>query len=289
MAIHRSLAALVVSLALIHVVTVRATASPDEVPIAVESNGLVSVKVHINGAGPFRLLLDTGSGMSSVSRKLVRTLQLAPVAIADVVTPSGSREREVVRFDVMSVGSASKAGLLAAVHDDRDFVTLGEGVDGIVGQNFLSEQHYQIDYRRKRLTWGASNASDVAAGATLPLKAENGRWLVGLPQGEDGRLVWFVPDSGAAALVLYDDGSTPVLEFRHRRCCAGVTTVNGRRSARAVLVNELKVGSLVIKNRKAFVVDRPNPGASASDGLLPLSMFASVSFEPGRKVMRVTF
>lgn len=290
MAIRRCVLALVFSLALIHVVTVEAmTTPPDEVPIIVEPNGLVSVKVRINGAGPFRLLLDTGSGMSSVSRKLVRTLQLASVATADVVTPSGNRERDVVRLDVMSVGSASKAGLLAAVHDDRDFVTLGSGIDGIVGQNFLSEQRYEIDYRRKRLTWGADADSESTAGATLPLKLEDGRWLVGLPQGEDGRVLWFVPDSGAAALVLYDSGSTPALETRHRRCCAGVTTVNGRKSARVVLVNELKVGSLVIKNRKAIVVDRPSARASVSDGLLPLSMFASVRFEPGRQALRVTF
>lgn len=290
MGISRSPVALVVSLALIHVVTATVAASPpDEVPIEVEPNGLVSVKVRINNAGPFRLLLDTGSGMSSVSRKLVRTLQLTPVASADVVTPAGSREREVVRLDAMSVGSAAKAGLLAAVHDDRDFVSLGPGIDGIVGQNFLSEQHYEIDYRRKRLTWGGDAASESAAGATLPLKLENGRWLVGLPQDEAGRVLWLVPDSGAAALVLYDNGTAPALETRHHRCCAGVTTVNGRKPARLVLVNELKVGSLVIRNRKAVIVDRPSALTSASDGLLPLSMFASVSFEPGRQVLRVTF
>lgn len=290
MAIRRSLVALVVSLGLIQVVSVRAlTSPPEEVALAVGANGLVSLEARINGAGPFRLLLDTGTGMSSVSRKLTRALQLATIATADVLTPAGSRARDVVRLDVLSVGTASKGSLLASVLEDRDLIALGAGVDGIVGQNFLAEQHYAIDYRHKRLTWGAGAGSDDTAGATLPMKLEAGRWLVGLPQTEDGRVLWFVPDSGAAALVLYDGGSAASLQTRHVACCAGVKTVNGGTSARVVLVHEFKVGSLVIRNRKAFIVEHASGQAPASDGLLPLSMFASVSFQPDLRVLRVRF
>ena len=290
MAIRRSAAALVALFCLIHVVYIRATAgSPDEVAIELDAAGLVSLDVRINGAGPFRLLLDTGTGMSSVSRSVMRALQLVTVATADVLTPTGTRERDVVRLDAFSVGTASRKGLLASVLEDDDLAAFGAGVVGIIGQNFLADQSYSIDYRRKRLTWNAGTAADEPAGATLPLKQEEGRWLVGLPQGDQGRMLWFVPDSGSASFVLYDRGTALPLETRAVSCCAGLKTVNGRGSARVALVPEFKVGSLVVRSLRALIVKRPGSYVPASDGLLPLSMFSSVSFQPNRQVLRVTF
>lgn len=289
MVIRQSVVALVVSLGLIHDVSIHAlTGAPEEVALTVEAGGLVSLEAYINGAGPFRLLLDTGSSASSVSRKLMRTLQLAAVGTMDLVTPSGTRARDGVRLAVMSVGAASRRSLLASVIDDRDLAALGPDVDGILGQDFLVEQHYTLDYRRKRLSWRVDTSGDEAAAATLDLKLEQGRWLVGLPQ-TDGRVLWFVPDSGAAALVLYDRGSAPALETRTVSCCAGVTTVNGSGLARLVIVPEFKVGSRVIRNREALILNRAHAHSPAGDGLLPLSMFASVSFHPAQQVLRVRF
>ena len=289
MLIRRSVAALVVSLGLIHDASLHAlTDAPDEVALTVEAGGLVSLEAYINGAGPFRLLLDTGSSASSVSRKLMRTLHLALVGTRDLITPSGTRTRDGVRLDVMSVGAASRRSLLANVIDDRDLAALGPDVDGILGQDFLAEQHYTVDYRRKRLSWRADTGGDEPAAATLDLRLEQGRWLVGLPQ-TDGRVLWFVPDSGAAALVLYDRGSATALKTRIVACCAGVTTVNGSRSARLVIVPEFKVGSHVIRNREALILNRAHAHSPAGDGLLPLSMFASVSFHPEQQVLKVRF
>lgn len=289
MLIRRSVVALVVSLGLIHDASIHAVAGePDEVALTVEAGGLVSVEAYINGAGPFRLLLDTGSSASSVSRKLMRTLQLVPVGTRDLVTPSGTRARDGVRLDVMSVGAASRRSLLASVIDDRDLAALGPDVDGILGQDFLAEQHYTVDYRRKRLSWRAETSGDEPSAATLDIRLEQGRWLVGLPQ-TDGRVLWFVPDSGAAALVLYDRGSASALKTRIVSCCAGVTTVNGSRSARLVIVPEFKVGSRVIRNREALILNRAHAHSPAGDGLLPLSMFASVSFHPEQQLLRLRF
>ena len=289
MLIPRSAVALVLSLGLIHGVSIHAlTGAPGEVALTVEAGGLVSLEAYINGAGPFRLLLDTGSSASSVSRKLMRTLQLALVGTGDLVTPSGTRARDGVRLDVVSVGAASRRSLLAHVIDNRDLAALGPDVDGILGQDFLVGQHYTVDYRRKRLSWRADTGGDAPAGATLDLKFEQGRWLAGLPQ-TDGRVLWFVPDSGAAALVLYDRGCAAALKTRIVSCCAGVTTVNGSGSARLVIVPEFKVGARVIRNREALILNRAHAHSPTGDGLLPLSMFASVSFHPQQQVLRVRF
>ena len=287
MAVHRSVAALVVLFGLIPEAAVQAL--PDAVALTLESDGLVSVEAHVNGAGPFRLLLDTGTSTSAVSRKLMRTLQLTAVATADLVTPSGSRARDVVRLDVLSLGAASKRGLLATVLEDRDLDALGSRIDGIVGQDFLVEQHYTIDYRRGRLSWSAEAYHEAPAGATLELRLKHGRWLVGLPQEGEDRVLWLVADSGAESLGLFDRGSAPLLKTRPGRCCVGVTTVNGKGSARLAVVPELKVGSQVIRNRRAVILDREGAYSPGGDGLLPLRMFATVSFHPCRQFLRVTF
>jgi predicted aspartyl protease len=120
MVIRRSVLALVVSLGLLHLAAIHALkGAPGEVALTVEADGLVSLKAHINGAGPFRLLLDTGSSAASTSRKLMRTLQLVSVGTTDLVTPSGTRARDG-RLDVVSVGAASRRSLLANVLDNRD-------------------------------------------------------------------------------------------------------------------------------------------------------------------------
>jgi aspartyl protease len=60
---------------------------------------------------------------------------------------------------------------------------------------------------------------------------------------------------------------------------AEVFGLAGRRvDARQMVLRELRVGSVKMKNQPAVVMERDAQDAQEGDGLLPLHVFASVSF-----------
>ena len=74
---------------------------------------------------------------------------------------------------------------------------------GVLGAGLLANLNYTIDYKRKQLSWDAAEARPGNDAGKLVLRESQGRLLVELPQSRDV-IVRFVPDSGAAGLVVFD-------------------------------------------------------------------------------------
>src|SRR5262249_2392138 len=147
------------------------------------------VSVYVDGLGPQRFLLDTGSSRTTISEELARRAALAPVAQTTFVTPTGTSLRPVVRLTNLQVGSARAATLLAPTLSGADVRQLGMDVVGLLGQDFLARFHYTIDYLGSRLIWhDGSEKEDVRPDrrrVRLWLRPSEGRFLVDLPQGRD--------------------------------------------------------------------------------------------------------
>lgn len=252
-----------------------------------DADHLATVEGSINGRGPFTLMLDTGSNRSAVSGRLARSLGLPSVATTSVVTAASSDVRLVVRLDQIAIGGAAKTDLLVPVLDSADLGVVGPGVDGILGQDFLLDQNYTLDYEHRRLSWDRAPTSPTAG--RLALVEHDGRWLVALPQPADpaGAVIRLVPDSGATALVMFDRGAPLPLSTKPLATHAPLSIIGGAASARAVLIGLMSIGSIVLCDHPALVVSRRDPGAPAGDGLLPLSMFASVTFDATNRELAV--
>jgi len=264
------------------------SASPGRgVPLRIAADGLISVEVVING-NRVRLMLDTGSSRSAVSSKLARSLGLAPVAKATVVTSAGRAERGVVSLEEVSVGTVVKRGLLATVLEGADMAIFDAGYSGILGQDFLFDQNYTLDYKDGRLSWTSEDTSAPRDATPLALHAVHGRWLVALPQDDtaSGRALTLVPDSGASELVMFDHAAQG-MELWPVACCARVSTITGGQYAQLVMLPRLKVGAVLLRSQQAVVVHRPKLDASSGDGLLPLSLFGGVTFDARSKTMWV--
>jgi hypothetical protein len=227
-----------------------AAARPD-VPLVIDDRGGIAVSVHVNGAGPFTFILDTGSSRSIVSDDLAHLLDAPVVAKSEVVTSAGSDTRLVVRLESIAVTSARVNALLAPVLPAATLARLGPGVRGLLGQDFLSAFNYTLDYRRGRLTWDETLTCD-APGAVRMTPAE-GRFVM-LADAEGGPPVRLVPDSGAEIAVLF----------------------RGRRPR--LPTSSFRVGDITLRNVPVAAVDREDPNA---DGLLPLHRFGAVSFAAG--------
>ena len=248
--------------------------SANRVPLRVSATGVVTVRVIVNGSGPHEFIVDTGSNRTAVTSRLAAKLGLPAVAKTDVVTATSTETQIVTRLDALAVGSVMRRELLAAVLPDRALASLGIDADGLLGQDFLADQNYTLDYVRGQLTWDVQ-ADDAKKDVRLKLRREEGRFLAALPQGKNADSLWFVPDSGAQALVLFDRGGlnqltmVPLANTR-------TSTVLGASTARTSLVKILQVGPVTLRDLPAVVIDGRE--SHVADGLLPLSTFARVTF-----------
>jgi predicted aspartyl protease len=253
-----------------------ATAAPGEIAVSVLPSGAVRVPVGINGHGPFRLLLDTGSGHSTLSRELSESLALPVVAQVRVSTPAGAGTQLVVRVERMSVGDASVQGLLPSIVSLAELRELEPGVDGVIGQDFLKEFDFTVDYRRMRLLFGAAEAGEERT--RVPLVRAGDRPLVQLPGLGPRAPVLMVPDSGSAGFVIFERDGLTAVSVEDLGEPAVVSALGMRQAARGAVLRELQVGGITLRNQPAVVVAREGSSAIEPDGLMPLHGFSSVSF-----------
>ena len=244
------------------------------VPLTIDERGGVIVDARVNGAGPFKFIVDTGASRSIVADDLATAVGAPVVAKSEVVGSAGSDMRFVVRLGSVAVDSARVDALLAAVVPAATLSRLGRGVRGLLGQDFLSAFNYTLDYRRARLTWDEALTCD-GRGAVRMIAAE-GRFVMAL-EDHRGAPLRLVPDSGAEVPVLFRPSTRT-----GGIMLAGISGSGGR--AQPAAIQKLQVGSVTLRDLRAYAVERDDAHA---DGLLPLHAFASVSFAAGGGCMVV--
>jgi hypothetical protein len=216
--------------------------------------------VFVNGHGPYRFLVDTGTNVNLIDANLARLIGLHATFEVDLASASGktptqgSDGNEVVLDSVKAEDQKFLFSGLEAIHN------FSFDIQGVLGQWFLSQFDYTIDLRGKRLDFGKQEDRN---GMRVPLRMINGRLAVSTSLGD------LIVDSGAARLVLFgveSDGS--IGDNREWRTVAG----------------SLKVGivfskELIIEGRKVWRGDAvaiPNRSEPGVDGLLPLSLFKAI-------------
>jgi hypothetical protein len=243
-------------------------------PFDLRDDGSIVVPVTIGGTGPYLFVIDTGSSRTVISTRLWQRLRLPVLAQTLMMTPAGRDLAYVVRLDGVAVGGGPavnvRAAVLPAVPD-----AAGQHVDGLIGQDVLATFVYTIDYRERAVVWHLPD--DPLAGVRLPLLIHDNRVLVSLAQRDaDPNPLHFIPDSGSDGFVL----------FAHARDKLRVTpldvgllsSVSGSRIVRRVEIEGLVVGKARLQRALAVILDSGEPAEMMGDGLLPLHVFARVTF-----------
>ena len=127
-----------------------------EIPFTLAGTGgaAVLVPVHINGAGPYQFVLDTGATLTCVDQSLAERLEL-PKPVGMIGYGSTVGETGTVglhRIDTLNVGHASASRLTACALDLRRMEQVGLKVDGLLGLNFLKSFNVALDFQRKILS-----------------------------------------------------------------------------------------------------------------------------------------
>lgn len=243
----------------------------------------VLVPVTVGGRGPYRFLLDTGSTHTAITAELATAVGAAAVARTTMRASGGTVDCLVVALPPLAIGGEAADGITATALPEAAASVLRGIADGILGQDFLARFSYTIDYRARRVVW--HDADYVAPGFVVPLIPAEGRFLVELPAPARATAPRrFVPDSGADTLVLFGPALPRELVVEWLPAAASLESLTGSRTVRTAIVAGLQLGPVVLDRvMAAVVVDRAVPGSDDPAGLLPLHLFASVSFNARRR------
>jgi predicted aspartyl protease len=246
-------------------------------PFERSPHGGVVVKVLLDGHGPFRLIVDTGSTHSVITARVAAAIGARAVAQAELSTTAGSQVLPVTSVGCLQVGPVA-VPILPSVVDDLPVP--GEA-DGLMGLDVLAGRHFTIDYRHRQIVWHESGMSSGSAGPSpVDLHTIDGRLVVDAIV--DGRTMPLVVDSASETLVLF--GGVPVR--RGVEAPAELGTLVDRRPVSVGVIATLRVGVAEQRQIRAVHLDRP-PAPGGPAGLLPIHGFTRVTIDGPRRRLTV--
>jgi hypothetical protein len=214
--------------------------------------------VYVNGHGPYRFLLDTGSNVNLIETKLASSIGLAPTFQVALASSGGSTQLPGAEGQQIRVDSTEADGQMILLSDLKEIKRAFPDVQGVLGQFFLSRFDYLLDLRRRRFEIGKHDVD----GTRVPVEWLNGRPALTTSLGR------MIMDSGSAQVTLF--GIEPDKKNYTWK------TVSGSQDAGVVSGRSLRIDVRTIWQGEAVAVPRPQQGEADIAGLLPLSVFKTV-------------
>ena len=153
----------------------------------------MTVPVTIEGKGPFRFMIDTGSQATVVSRRLSEQLGLPSLGHATVVGMAARKRVELVRLDGLELASRMFDNLHAPLLEAEHM-----GADGIIGLDSLQGLRVMIDFRADSISVDDARALGGNRGYEIVVRARKrlGRLIIADAQ-IDGVRTALVIDTGS--------------------------------------------------------------------------------------------
>lgn len=121
--------------------------APEIVQAARDRHERMTVPVTINGAGPYRFLVDTGAQATVLTTRVTDALGLVPSGRATLVAMASLSSVETIALDGLEFAGRRFDNLTAPLLRDHDV-----GADGIIGLDSLQDLRVIIDFRADSLT-----------------------------------------------------------------------------------------------------------------------------------------
>lgn len=239
-----------------------AQAAPLTLPPAGEDTDLIegatdaverlTVPVTVQGAGPYRFLIDTGSQRTVLSTALASQLALARRAAVQIVGVAGVDHVATAHVEEIGFGKQSVAGLIVPLLERRHI-----GADGILGTDALQEQRVVLDFTKETILIGSPREVGAGSGYEIVVRARrrSGR-LILTNALIDGVNADVVIDTGAQGAI----GNLALQRaMRGRKAGVGaLASVTGQvLTADFETARELRLSSLRLNNVLIAFADSP--------------------------------
>ncbi len=250
----------------------------------VERYGKPYVMVTINGKGPFRFVIDTGTGGDAlVTPELARELGLPTIGHATLSDPSGQggKRAPIVYVDSLEFAGLRFRGIRALSHP---FFAEAGTCEGLLGFTLFRDYLLTLDFPNRVVTLGTGALSPDGGKSVLPFRMPDGVPIAFLKV--DGLApVEAQLDSGGGGLVLPER-----LAARLRYDVAPVVFASGRSVSTRFELKAAKLASDVKLGRYTFthpVVEIHPAFPLVNFGSPPMQIFA-ISFDQKNLLVRFT-
>lgn len=249
-------------------------------------DGYAFVDAVINGHGPFRMLIDTGTTTSLLNPDAAKEAGLVYDHRVIVNSLGGEKPFPATSVGELRVGSARASGLEIVASPIAQLRRIDRNARGVLGQNFLGRWAYLIDYGRKKL-WLGEDARLRAEELPFVLSAQQTNGLTVLAVTlEAGRPAWRLTlDSGASHLLVKCGHRCPWIMDPGSR--ERVMTLNGDRPVQSGTLPQVEVAGATISLVHALLV-----GTEASDqpdeGVIPSQWFSAVYVDADSGLVRLS-
>lgn len=146
-----------------------ATIAPTVVAAELDRHQRMTVPVTINGAGPYRFLVDTGAQATVVTPRVTDALGLVPSGRATLIAMASRSSVETIALDGLEFAGRRFNNLTTPLLRDRDV-----GADGIIGLDSLQDLRVVLDFRADAIIVvdappGGSNGYEIVVRARRKL------------------------------------------------------------------------------------------------------------------------
>lgn len=114
----------------------------------VDRYGRPTVKVTLNGAGPFDFLVDTGANTTVVAQRHIEALGIPYTGMVEVNGTTGTRDFPLAEIRQLEAGSATRERLTVAVATDANLLR----EDGILGADVFAGRRLTFNIPGKTVT-----------------------------------------------------------------------------------------------------------------------------------------
>lgn len=125
----------------------RLTQEAERIALARDRASRMTVPVSIDGRGPFKFMIDTGSERTVVSSDIASVLSLEMAEIARLVSIAGSKMVQTVYLPEVTLGRRNYGELVAPMLEAHHI-----GADGILGLDGLQDQRILFDFLENAIT-----------------------------------------------------------------------------------------------------------------------------------------
>ncbi len=253
----------------------------------------MTVDVTIDGAGPFRFIVDSGATRTVISGALADLLRLPEAGPVEMHSVGGASTVRSVRIAALALGGLPGRAVVAPVLDAADL-----GAAGILGIDALAGKKVVIDLVSHRMTILAADRHPTPAAADEIVVVARRKYgqLVLADADVAGQRIWAIVDTGSMISI----GNSRLRDrLARRRGAASVATVitdvAGREIDAAMApIGDMRLGVWHVRNmviafsdthafQRFGLADKP----SMLLGMDMMGVFSRVSIDFARRTVRL--
>lgn len=233
---------------------------------------MIVVSVTVSETEKFDFLLDTGTNSTIITPEAAQKLNLRPQDRMEMITATGKQIVPRSFLQSLALGSKSAKDVEVLIMDLPVLDKIDKKICGILGQNFLAQFNYLLDFDKRQIVFDADGElENRLRGRQVSIEIEENRLLIAVNIQKNSRQ--FSLDAGAANLILFEGAGIE----KRATSFVKLLTNTGDGAAQNARFDFLQIGDKTFYDLPAIIMSEKNESRT-EDGLLPLCLFRSIYF-----------